>query len=83
MGTPTISYSFVDNQLYTVKQFEEDGLIAYAGDVRWDDIFGNMADLVGRYNQDESIRRERSLKMQTMVDGKGAKRIAKVLLGIS
>jgi len=80
VGTPTISYSFVDNQLYTVKQFENDGLIAYAGDVRTEDIFNNVKELVEQYNQDERIRQERSLKMQVMVDGKGAKRIAKILL---
>ena len=80
VGTPTISYSFVDNQLNTVRQFDKDGLIAYAGDVRTDDIFTNVAELVTQYNQDENIRRERSLKMQTMVDGNGAKRIAGILI---
>lgn len=79
VGTPAISYSFVDNQLYTVKQFEKDGLIAYAGDVRTEDIFSNVIEYFEQYKSNERLRQERSLKMQQMVDGKGAKRIAKVL----
>lgn len=79
VGTPTISYSFVDNQLYTVEQFDKDGLIEYAGDVRKDDIFGKTAELFEKYDGNKALREERSLKMQQMVDGKGAKRIASVL----
>lgn len=79
VGTPTISYSFVDNQLYTVKQFERDGLIAYAGDVRTEDIFANVMALFEQYKDNDSLRQERSIKMQQMVDGKGAKRIAESL----
>ena len=69
----------MDNQLYTVKQFEKDGLIAYAGDVRTEDIFSNVIEYFEQYKSNERLRQERSLKMQQMVDGKGAKRIAKVL----
>lgn len=80
VGTPTISYSFVDNQLYTVEQFDKDGLIEYAGDVRKEDIFGKVAELFGKYDSDKYLRKERSIKMQQMVDGNGAKRIAKVIV---
>jgi len=81
VGTPTISYSFVDNQLYNVKQFDADGLIDYAGDVRNADIFENAWDIYAKYKENSSLRKEKSLKMQQQVDGKGANRIAEVLLG--
>lgn len=80
LGTPTISYSFADNQLYNVKQFAKDGLIDYAGDVRTDNIFANTVSLYQKYDQDRELRKARSAKMQQMVDGKGAYRMAKVLL---
>lgn len=81
VGTPTISYSFADNQLYNVKQFDEDGLIEYAGDVRNADIFENVWNCYLKYNEDAKLRKDKSIKMQQVVDGRGASRIASVLLG--
>ena len=80
VGTPTISYSFADNQLYNVRQFAKDGLIDYAGDVRTDDIFANVIELYEKYDADNTARKERSVLMQQMVDGKGADRIARILV---
>lgn len=80
VGTPVISYSFADNQLYNVRQFAEDELIDYAGDVRTDDIFANVVNLYEKYNKDKALREKRSRRMQQMVDGKGAERIAQALL---
>ena len=80
VGTPTISYSFADNQLYNVRQFEKDGLIDYAGDVRMDDIFSNVIKLYEKYDEDSIVRKERSVLMQQMVDGNGADRIARILV---
>lgn len=77
-GTPAISYSFADNQLKNVHQFEEDGLIAYAGDVRKDDVYGNIYRLYTKY-KDAGLRRGRSEKMQKVIDGQGAARIAELL----
>ena len=80
LGTPAISYSFADNQLFNVKQFEKDALIDYAGDVRNEDIFANAVLLYEKYDKDVTLRKERSVKMQQMVDGRGARRIAQILL---
>ena len=80
VGTPAISYSFADNQLYNVKQFAKDGMIDYAGDVRRDDIFTNVVELYQKYDKDRRLREERSVRMQQMVDGKGAERIGAALL---
>ena len=80
LGTPAISYSFADNQLFNVKQFAKDELIDYAGDVRNEDIFANAVSLCEKYDRDVALRKERSVRMQQMVDGRGARRIAQILL---
>lgn len=78
-GTPTISYALADNQLDNVKKFQEDGQIAYAGDVRTDDVVKNIKRCMEIYDA-ASVRQEKSLQMQELVDGKGARRIADVLI---
>lgn len=79
MGTPAISYALADNQLRNVEQFHEDGIILYAGDVRKQDIISNIMNYLEQYEQ-ASVRLEKSKKMQELVDGKGALRIAELLL---
>lgn len=76
-GTPTISYSFADNQLNNVKQFDEDGLIPYAGDIRYEDISSAIRNNMGKIMNDINLRQEFSSRMQMLVDGKGAMRIAR------
>ena len=78
-GTPTISYSLADNQLDNVKQFQEAQLIDYAGDVRYEDVALKVQNYLERYHGDSIMRREKSLKMQQTVDGKGALRLAREL----
>ncbi len=78
-GVPAISYSFADNQLRNVEQFEEDGIIAYAGDVRQDAVYENIGRLYEKY-QTPRLRQEASGKMQSVIDGKGAERIAGLLM---
>ncbi len=81
MGTPVISYSFVDNQLDNVTSFAQDGIIDYAGDARTEDIILNICCYLKKYKADNELRERRSLAMQELVDGRGALRIAKVLQG--
>lgn len=80
IGTPAISFSFADNQLDNVRQFQEDELIDYAGDARMDDIAGTSNQYLTRYRNDFELRKEKSEKMQKMVDGKGAERIARAIV---
>ncbi len=82
-GTPAITYSFADNQLDNVHQFAQDGLMDYLGDVRYGDIFAKAVSLMEQYQQQYSLRVERVRKMQKLVDGNGAARIAEALAGIS
>ena len=80
IGTPAISFSFADNQLDNVRQFQEDGLIDYAGDARMDDIAGTINQYLTRYRNDFELRKEKSEKLQKVVDGKGAERIARAIV---
>ena len=81
MGTPALSYSFADNQLDNVRQFDKDGIIDYCGDVRYDEVIGKMKELLGKY-QNPKLREERSRKMQALIDGKGAWRIVEAIKGL-
>ena len=75
-GTPTISYSMADNQLDNVRQFEADGLITYAGDAREPLVEEQIALILQQCAKDREWREERSHRMQQMIDGNGAMRIA-------
>ena len=79
-GTPALSYSFADNQLGNVVQFQRDQVIDYIGDVRYVDVPDELLKLLDRYDPDAELRRQRSEKMRRVVDGKGAARIARILM---
>lgn len=74
-GTPAISYAFADNQIENVKGFAQNDIIEYAGDVRYDDVFGTLNEIVKSYCENIEVRKQHSQRMQAMVDGKGARRI--------
>lgn len=78
-GTPTISYSFADNQLDNVKRFQKDNLISYAGDVRYDKAIEKILHDLDLYMENMPLRMQQSRRMQALIDGKGALRIAKIL----
>ena len=82
VGLATYLMSLVQNHRYkrihTI--FTNTGFFDYAGDVRRDNIFENTVSLYQKYDRDKELRKARSIKMQQMVDGKGAGRIAKILL---
>ncbi len=77
-GTPTVSYSIADNQLGNVRQFEKEGLIAYLGDARYSPVEKQIPSVLEKYTFEERSRR--SAKMQRYVDGRGARRLAEILL---
>ncbi len=82
VGTPTISYTFADNQIRNAVQFQEDGIIPYAGDVRKEDVIENILYYLSDFARHSAKRKKVSTCMQRLVDGKGAARIANALLGI-
>ena len=76
VGTPTITYSFADNQVPGVSRLHKDGIMDCAGDLRYDDVPSKVLKLLKKYN-DPAFRKERSLIMQELIDGRGAERIVR------
>ncbi len=81
LGVPAISYSMADNQLPNVGWFHKNAVIDYAGDVRFTDAAGEACRLLEQYHGDARLRQERSRRMQKLIDGKGAFRIAAEIMG--
>lgn len=80
-GIPTITYTLADNQLVAAEQFDKQGIMISVGDCRSDDEFiGRLESLLKNLVNNEALRRKLSEKMQTLVDGNGAARIADMLL---
>lgn len=77
-GVPAISYSIADNQLDNVREFDEQKIIAYLGDARFDCIENKVSEVIEEYTFEE--RKIRSKRMQNYIDGKGAHRIAEILI---
>lgn len=78
-GTPTITYSFADNQLDNVRQFERDGLMPYLGDARYVDITARLRQIMSEFSSMEN-RQTVSANLQRLVDGKGAERIVEEII---
>ena len=83
-GIPTICFSFADNQLYGVRKFANDGIMAYAGDIR--DSEGrcilNLIDYIEEYIRNANERKKKSVRMRKKVDGNGVKRIVKAIIDL-
>lgn len=79
IGVPTITYSMADNQIENVKSFARDGIMEYAGDIRYDNVPERVNVYLSEYCNDIEKRRTQSEKMQQIVDGEGAIRIANIL----
>jgi spore coat polysaccharide biosynthesis predicted glycosyltransferase SpsG len=76
-GIPSICFAFEDNQLETVKGFQDKELMLYAGDIRDGEIvcYSRIYRFIDIYKKDISLRQVNSPIMQKLVDGKGAERI--------
>ena len=77
-GVPTISYVLADNQIENVNQFQRDGVIDCAGDIRYGSIADKLQELLAQYGS-QALRVKRSALMRSVVDGGGARRIAQIL----
>ena len=80
IGTPAISYTVADNQRPNVRKFQEDGIIPYAGDMRDIGTMERILEILNGELQEKSLRTSISHRMQTVVDGNGAARLAKAIL---
>ncbi len=81
-GLPSVTFSFADNQIMGCEAFDRMGLMPYSGDVR-KDMDGCIAKILSNikyYVSNFKARKDRSLAMQSLVDGHGVDRIVNNLL---
>ena len=81
LGIPTICFTMADNQMEGVKNYAQNGIAMYAGDVRYnrDSVLQQIVNGIETFAVDIEKRKEMSACMQASFDGKGAIRIAKCL----
>lgn len=80
-GVAASSYVLGDNQTEIAKSFARQKLIAFAGDFRVEEQ-KTIDNILAQMEQARTaeFRRERASRLQRVVDGKGARRIAEILL---
>lgn len=80
-GIPTITYIMAENQIKAARAFAEKNLMINAGDCRNDEGFiNNLLNLILKLVKDKQKREEMSVRMQNVVDGNGARRLADRLI---
>ena len=80
-GTPSVTYVLADNQTDAAEMFGTLGVMINAGDCRnRDNICPVIIESLRGMN--EAVRSEMSAKMQRLVDGNGAGRIADVIMRV-
>lgn len=83
VGVASSCFSIADNQMEIAQSFDDRGLVSYAGDFRkapqevMENILWHMEPA-----KEEAYRRAKAARLQQLVDGKGARRIAQALLDI-
>ncbi len=80
-GVPSVAYSLSDDQLPGALEFDRIGLIRYCGDIRTD-IDGTVSRVLQELNEilnNRKLYQDKSEKMKSIVDGRGALRIADIL----
>lgn len=81
MGVPVIAFSFAENQERLVQTFVKRGIAQYGGNYRTDGnkMIQNTIAGLEKLLEDENLRAEYREKARTLVDGKGAGRIAEAI----
>ena len=81
VGVPVIAFSFAENQERLVQTFVKRGIAQYGGNYRTDGnkMIQNTIAGLETLLEDENLRTEYREKARTLVDGKGADRIAEAI----
>lgn len=84
VGVPFVCFSFAENQQKLVDTYGENGWSAYAGNylTREQTMIPEMIESIMTLVSDSGYRRRLSQNLRTLVDGKGAWRIAQALLNL-
>lgn len=82
MERPTVFFVTADNQRYDSDFFAEDNRMFFAGDFRTEkeNCLGRILDGMDRLLTHEDLRNEMKEKLRNVTDGRGAGRIANVLI---
>ena len=81
-GTPSISYIIANNQVENANYFNDNNIIFCAGKKDDDSLLDNISMLTKKYFS-RDFRLNLSKKMQNIVDGRGAERIAEKMIEYS
>lgn len=83
-GLPTISFGIADNQLQGINSLADMGYINTVGDIRMkiNEGISEILNKIGYYIDNPEVCHQYSARMQQLVDGKGAERIARYLLEV-
>ena len=80
-AVPTVCFSFADNQVEFASCMDRYGAMRYVGDAREEaDIEQLICGQLVKLAEEEELRKKQSACMETLVDGKGAERIADFLI---
>ena len=79
-GTPTICFSFAENQRIGTEILGKRDIMPNAGDARFDDVPRNIVCLLKNILGDKALLNGYGNKVKGFVDGLGALRIAEILL---
>lgn len=81
-GIPSICFSFADNQLYAVKEFEGKGIMSYAGDIRYpeENCIHNMIKYINEYITNFQDKKRIAIDISRKIDAFGADRIADAII---
>lgn len=82
VGVPVIAFSFAENQERLVQTFVKRGIAQYGGNYRTDGnkMIQNTIAGLETLLEDKNLRTEYRKKARTLVDGKGADRIAEAII---
>ena len=79
---PTVCFSFADNQVEFASCMDRYGAMRYVGDAREKaDIEQLICAQLVKLAEEEELQKKQSARMETLVNGKGAERIADFLIG--
>ena len=80
IGVPTLSVSVSENQIPCNLAFAQAGILSYEGDVREKNLEERLYAKVMELSSNLSERQKMSKRQRKAIDGKGADRIAEILL---
>ena len=84
LGIPSFSFSMADNQFSNPAILDELDIVPYGGDIRTEIelVLAKCFAFITEYSQDFAKRKAVHTKMNSLINGDGAKKIAKAILAL-